>query len=85
MTAKQIMLRFDILVKRHPAMTENEFHEFVLQTELEIVASDGANRYWTYTHAPLIKVWLQRHGVHRYTQVSRFRVVLSMDARFDLV
>lgn len=30
---------------------------------------DEFNDYWTNTHGPIVKEWLQRHGVVKYTQV----------------
>ena len=32
---------------------------------------DEFNEYWTNTHAPKVSKWLAKHGVIRYTQVSR--------------
>ena len=66
------MLRLDVLVKRNPSMTAEEFDEYIYYTidRTSTERSDCADRYWTYTHSNLIKGWLQRHGVYRYTQVS---------------
>ena len=53
MAEKQRLIRFSMLIKRRPDLSEDEFQH-----------------YWTNIHGPIVKEWLAKHGVIKYTQVS---------------
>lgn len=53
MAENKRLIRFSMLIKRCPSLSEDEFQE-----------------YWTNTHGPIVKEWLARHGVIKYTQVG---------------
>lgn len=40
----------------------------ILAYRREGVTEDEFHHHWTHTHAPLVREWLARHGILRYTQ-----------------
>ncbi|KAL3253401.1 hypothetical protein ABHI18_009513, partial [Aspergillus niger] len=63
MTTSKHLIRFDTYVKRHPSLTVEEFHQFCWHLH----SFPTVTSTWTTSHAQLLKTWLARHGVYRYT------------------